>query len=100
MDVELQRAILNNIPDQAWLKDAGSRYVLVNDAFMAACGRTEAEIVGSTPDQVWSAEWGQVYLDTDKAVVDSGVRRRYAFGESSKAMVSPGKTPSAANTAR
>ncbi|WP_444634215.1 PAS domain-containing sensor histidine kinase [Cupriavidus oxalaticus] len=77
MDVELQRAILNNIPDQAWLKDAGSRYVLVNDAFMAACGRTEAEIVGSTPDQVWSAEWGQVYLDTDKAVVDSGVRRRY-----------------------
>ncbi|MGX6567926.1 PAS domain S-box protein [Cupriavidus necator] len=75
--VDLQRAILNNIPDQAWLKDAGSRYVLVNDAFMAACGRSEAEILGSTPDKVWSEEWGQVYLDTDNAVVASGIRRRY-----------------------
>lgn len=75
--VDLQRAILNNIPDQAWLKDAGSRYILVNDAFMAACGRSEAEILGSTPDKVWSEEWGQVYLGTDQAVVTSGIRRRY-----------------------
>ncbi|VVD67772.1 PAS domain-containing sensor histidine kinase [Pandoraea fibrosis] len=74
---ELHRAILNNIPDQAWLKDTESRYILVNDAFMAACGRTEAEIIGSTPDKVWSSEWGRVYLATDRAVVTSGVRRRY-----------------------
>ncbi|WP_244222669.1 PAS domain-containing protein [Cupriavidus lacunae] len=75
--VDLQRAILNNIPDQAWLKDAGSRYILVNDAFMAACGRSEAEILGSTPDKVWSAEWGQVYLGTDRAVVTSGICHCY-----------------------
>lgn len=74
---ELHRAILNNIPDQAWLKDTESRYILVNDAFMAACGRPEAEIIGRTPDKVWNAEWGRVYLATDKAVVVSGVRRRY-----------------------
>nr|WP_241015835.1 PAS domain-containing protein [Pandoraea nosoerga] len=49
---------MNNIPDQAWLKDTESRYILVNEAFMAACGRTEAEIIGSTPDRVWSSEWG------------------------------------------
>ncbi|AKM28880.1 histidine kinase [Pandoraea faecigallinarum] len=74
---ELHRAILNNIPDQAWLKDTESRYILVNDAFMAACGRSEAEIIGRTPDKVWSSEWGRVYLATDRAVVASGVRRRY-----------------------
>ncbi|APD11282.1 histidine kinase [Pandoraea vervacti] len=74
---ELHRAILNNIPDQAWLKDTESRYILVNEAFMAACGRTEADIIGSTPDKVWSSEWGRIYLATDKAVVASGVRRRY-----------------------
>lgn len=74
---ELHRAILNNIPDQAWLKDTESRYILVNEAFMAACGRTEAEIIGSTPDRVWSSEWGRVYVATDRAVVASGVRRRY-----------------------
>jgi PAS domain S-box-containing protein len=74
---ELHRAILNNIPDQAWLKDTESRYILVNEAFMAACGRAEADIIGSTPDKVWSSEWGRVYLATDRAVVTSGVRRRY-----------------------
>lgn len=74
---ELHRAILNNIPDQAWLKDTESRYILVNEAFMAACGRTEAEIIGRTPDKVWASEWGRVYLATDRAVVASGVRRRY-----------------------
>ncbi|CAG4925527.1 hypothetical protein R70241_05378 [Paraburkholderia saeva] len=74
---ELHRAILNNIPDQAWLKDTESRYILVNDAFIVACGRAEKEIIGSTPDKVWSSEWGRVYLSTDRAVLASGERRRY-----------------------
>lgn len=74
---ELHRAILNNIPDQAWLKDTESRYVLVNEAFMEACGRPEQDIIGRTPDQVWSPDLGEVYLDTDRAVLDDGKRRRY-----------------------
>ncbi|NLP60605.1 PAS domain-containing sensor histidine kinase [Paraburkholderia sacchari] len=74
---ELHRAILNNIPDQAWLKDTESRYVLVNEAFMEACGRPEQDIIGRTPDQVWSPELGEVYLDTDRTVLESGKRRRY-----------------------
>lgn len=74
---ELHRAILSNIPDQAWLKDTESRYVLVNEAFIGACGRAENEIIGSTPDQVWPPEWGKVYMSTDRAVLESGVRRRY-----------------------
>lgn len=77
IDEGLQRTILNNIPDQAWLKDRHSRYILVNDAFMAACGRPEHEILGRTPDQVWSTEWGKVYLRTDEAVVSSGVQSHY-----------------------
>jgi PAS domain S-box-containing protein len=74
---ELQRTILNNIPDQAWLKDKNSRYILVNEAFMAACGHPEHEILGHTPDKVWSTEWAQVYMRTDQAVVSSGRRSRY-----------------------
>jgi PAS domain S-box-containing protein len=74
---ELHRAILNNIPDQAWLKDTDSRYVLVNDAFMLACGRPEKDIIGSTPDKVWPPDLGKVYLSTDRAALESGVRRRY-----------------------
>lgn len=74
---ELHRAILSNIPDQAWLKDTESRYVLVNEAFIEACGRAEKDIIGRTPDEVWSPELGRVYLDTDRAVLEDGKRRRY-----------------------
>lgn len=74
---ELHRAILNNIPDQAWLKDTESRYVLVNEAFISACGRSESEIIGSTPDKVWPSELGKVYLSTDRAALEGSGRRRY-----------------------
>lgn len=74
---ELHRAILNNIPDQAWLKDTESRYILVNDAFIEACGRSEKDIIGSTPDKVWPPDLGKVYLATDRAVLECGKRRRY-----------------------
>ena len=44
-DNNLQKAILDNIPDQAWLKDADSRYILVNDAFMSACRLNEIKVI-------------------------------------------------------
>ncbi|MDQ9169577.1 PAS domain-containing protein [Oxalobacteraceae bacterium R-40] len=74
---ELHKAILNNIPDQAWLKDVKSRYVLVNEAFMAACGLTEAQILHKTPADVWPLEWGNKYIETDKRVIQSGASERY-----------------------
>ncbi|HWU84862.1 MAG TPA: PAS domain-containing protein, partial [Rhodocyclaceae bacterium] len=77
MPDSLQQAILENIPDQAWLKDAESRYVLVNEAFMHACGLRAEHILGKTPREVWPPEWGGKYVDTDMAVVRSGQRMRY-----------------------
>lgn len=77
MPDSLQQAILENIPDQAWLKDAESRYILVNEAFMNACGLRAERILGRTPREVWPAEWGGKYVDTDMAVVRSGRRMRY-----------------------
>ncbi|MDE2598725.1 MAG: PAS domain-containing protein [Rhodocyclaceae bacterium] len=73
----LQQAILDNIPDQAWLKDAESRYIQVNDAFMTACGLTAEQILGKTPSDVWPTDWGGRYVDTDMAVIASGQRMRY-----------------------
>ncbi len=43
-----QRAILNNIPDLAWLKDADSRFIAVNEAFGKACGKDPAWLIGKT----------------------------------------------------
>ncbi|WP_293776177.1 PAS domain-containing protein [uncultured Oxalicibacterium sp.] len=76
-DDNLQKAILDNIPDQAWLKDRESRYIHVNDAFMAACGLSEEQIVGKTPDQVWPRDWGEKYIGSDRHVMESGQRMRY-----------------------
>lgn len=77
MPDSLQQAILDNIPDQAWLKDAESRYIQVNEAFMAACGLSAADILGQTPREVWPVDWGGKYVDTDMSVVRSGQRIRY-----------------------
>jgi PAS domain S-box-containing protein len=74
---ELHKAILNNIPDQAWLKDVKSRYVLVNEAFISACGLSEAEILNRTPVDVWPKEWGERYIETDERVIQSGASERY-----------------------
>jgi PAS domain S-box-containing protein len=76
-DTDLQKAILNNIPDQAWLMDRDSRYILVNEAFVTACGLTETDILGKTPIEVWPAHWGREYMKTDAQVVSSGQRMRY-----------------------
>lgn len=74
---ELQKAILNNIPDQAWLKDRDSRYILVNEAFIAASGRSEQELIHKTPLDVWPTDWGRKYIQTDQAVMQTGQRMRY-----------------------
>ena len=41
-----QKAILNNIPDIAWLKDKESRFIAVNEPFGQACGFSPKDLVG------------------------------------------------------
>jgi two-component system, NarL family, sensor histidine kinase UhpB len=77
LDDAQRKAILNNIPDQAWLKDADCRYIAVNRAYVAACGMPERMIVGSLPSEVWPPELAQKYLRTDREVLETGRRRRY-----------------------
>jgi two-component system, NarL family, sensor histidine kinase UhpB len=77
LDDAQRKAILNNIPDQAWLKDADGRYIAVNRAYVAACGMPERQIVGSLPSEVWPPELAQKYLRTDREVLETGRRKRY-----------------------
>ena len=45
------RALLDNIPDIVWLKDAESRFIAVNEPFGRTCGAKPDELVGkSDPD--------------------------------------------------
>ncbi|MBS7542148.1 PAS domain-containing sensor histidine kinase [Ancylobacter oerskovii] len=76
-DLRLRRALLENIPDMAWLKDRDSRYLAVSAAYLEFLGLAEAEVIGKRPEDLWPPEIAEVYLRTDHAVLRSGKRRRY-----------------------
>ncbi len=51
--IRQKTAILNNIPDIAWLKDRDSRFIAVNEPFGEACGVAPAKLVGKTDLDIW-----------------------------------------------
>lgn len=71
-----QSAILNNIPDMAWLKDVDSRYIAVNEQFLKISGRTLDEVVGQTDSNVWKQKFADMYRQDDLDVIRSGMRRQ------------------------
>jgi two-component system, NarL family, sensor histidine kinase UhpB len=75
--LHLQRALLDNIPDMAWLKDRDSRYLAVNTAYLKILGVDESTVIGKTPHEIWPKDLADVYMQTDRAVLKSGRRRRY-----------------------
>ncbi|WP_124949048.1 bifunctional diguanylate cyclase/phosphodiesterase [Sulfuriferula thiophila] len=66
-----QLAILNNIPDMAWLKNAEGRYISVNEPFGALCGLTPDELVGKTDLDLWPESFAKTYIQDDLKVVQT-----------------------------
>ncbi len=72
-----QEAILNNIPDLAWLKDKEGRFIAANGPLAAACGvASPEELVGKTDFDLWPKELAEGYLADDRDVMGSGKRKR------------------------
>ena len=69
-----QKAILDNIPDMAWLKDRESRFIAVNEAFGKACGLKPENLVGMTDLDIWPIELAERYREDDKRVIECGRR--------------------------
>ncbi len=74
-----QKAILDNIPDMAWLKDREGRFIAVNRAFEAATGRKAGDVVGQTDELVWPGDIAAKHQAEDEMVMASG--RRIAIVE-------------------
>jgi len=66
------RALLDNMPDMAWMKDAQGRYVLVNEFFLRVVGRGSDEIIGRTDTEIWDAKRARAYQQEDKQVFGTG----------------------------
>ncbi|MEW6054000.1 MAG: PAS domain S-box protein [Nitrospirota bacterium] len=71
---EQLKAILDNIPDIAWLKDEESRFIAVNRPFGDACGVSPDELYGKTDLDIWTKELAERYRADDKEVM--ATRRR------------------------
>ncbi|GFO67057.1 hypothetical protein GMLC_06360 [Geomonas limicola] len=70
------KAILNNIPDMAWIKDREGRFLAVNRAFADACSRTPEELVGLSDLDIWPRELAEAYRTDDLEVMKSGRSRQ------------------------
>jgi PAS domain S-box-containing protein len=85
--VEIERnAILDNIPEIAWLKDADSRFLAVNAALARSVGREPAELVGLTDLDLYPPDLAQRYREDDAEVLRTGHVKR---------VIEPYQTPAA-----
>jgi PAS domain S-box-containing protein len=72
-----KRAILDNIPDIAWLKDREGRYVAVNSPLASAAGKTRPEeLLGLTDLDIWPSELAKRYRADDDEIMQSGMHKR------------------------
>ena len=72
---ERQRAILDNIPDIAWLKDKESRYIAANEPFGKSCGFSPEELVGKTDFELWPHDLAVKYRQDDMEVMTTRQRK-------------------------
>jgi two-component system cell cycle sensor histidine kinase/response regulator CckA len=67
-----QNALLNGIPDMAWLKDREGRYIAVNEPFARTVGMCPNEIKGKTDNEIWLEKMAENFRAGDMAVLESG----------------------------
>ena len=67
--VHQTRALLDSLPDPAWLADRNHRLIAVNDAYVKACGHPREEIVGRELEDIWPPETALALRNQDGAAL-------------------------------
>ena len=70
-----KRAILDNLPMMAWLKDTESRLEMVNEPYAKACGRPLEECLGKTDLDLFPEEMARGFMADDHEVCSSGRKK-------------------------
>ncbi|MEL6929163.1 MAG: PAS domain S-box protein [Cyanobacteria bacterium J06600_6] len=71
-------ALLNNIPHIAWIKDAESRFISVNQALSNTVNKNIDSIIGQTDFDLSPADLAHKYVADDRLVMESGLSRTVA----------------------
>jgi PAS domain S-box-containing protein len=64
-----KKAILNNLPHLAWLKDCDGKYLSVNDSFAVSVGKSPEEIFGKNDYDIYPQEHAQRYREEDLKII-------------------------------
>jgi PAS domain S-box-containing protein len=70
-----QRAILDNLPMMAWLKDTESRLEMINEPYARSCGHKVEECIGKTDRELFPREMAEAFLADDREVCASGKKK-------------------------
>jgi two-component system sensor histidine kinase/response regulator len=69
----LLRTLIDNVPDYIYVKDAASRFVVVNQAVAKLVGaRTSEELLGKTDFDYFPKEIAAAFLSDEQAILKSG----------------------------
>jgi PAS domain S-box-containing protein len=64
-----KKAILNNLPHLAWLKDCDGKYMSVNESFAASINKSVEEIIGKTDYDIYPGDLAQCYREEDIRII-------------------------------
>ncbi|MBF0485155.1 MAG: PAS domain-containing protein [Candidatus Omnitrophica bacterium] len=67
-----RRALLDNIPDLAWLKDNHGRYIAINKPFSLLCKVSTDDIAGKTDFDIWPQDQASKFINDDQDVLACG----------------------------
>jgi PAS domain S-box-containing protein len=72
-----QKALLDSIPDVAWLKDSEGRYIAINKQLVQELDMLPEEIMGKIDFELYDIVSAEKYAGYDKKVLQSGIPIRY-----------------------
>ncbi|MFV0421097.1 PAS domain S-box protein [Oleidesulfovibrio sp.] len=71
------RTLLDGLPDMAWIKDANSVYLAVNQAFANFVGRDSLDIPGLTDEDMWPSYAAASARESDEKAINNLADQRY-----------------------
>ncbi len=74
------RALLDSLPDPAWLTDREQRLIAVNEAFCRACERTPEDALGRGVEAVWPQPMANVLQALDGKALETQNQQRLEGG--------------------
>jgi PAS domain S-box-containing protein len=68
----LLHTLIDNLPDNIYVKDTNMRKVLANKADLALIGKPEMDVIGKDDSELFPAEVASQFMDDDRSVIEKG----------------------------